>query len=131
MKTDCHIILIIIPILYDGYGSVTFQAISSMVHAGERNRRGVQRLEKGRRRLAHCSLSPRQLNRGQRANIFPYAVSVKHASRYSLCYSNLDFEKQKTSKFSEKVAIISSKSFSSFLKKVSVFLIHTHSIIAL
>lgn len=58
---------------------------------------GVERLEKGKGRFAYCSLFSRQLNRGQKTSIFPYAVSVKHASHSSLCHSsNLDFEKQKT-----------------------------------
>ena len=94
-------------------------------------RGAVERLEEGKGRFSHCSLFSRQVNGGQKANIFPFAVSVKHTSHYSLRYSNLDFKKKKTSKFSEKVLTISSTFFCSFLEKINVFLIHTHCITAL
>lgn len=67
------------------------------MHAGKGIGGSVERLEKGKGRFAYCSLFSRQLNGGQNANTFLYAVSVKHTSCYSSSYSNLDFEERKLS----------------------------------
>lgn len=67
------------------------------MYAGERNRRRSGKAGK-REGEVHLLLFYRQINGGQEADFFLYAASVKHISHYTLWYSNLDSEKQKTLK---------------------------------
>lgn len=62
----------------------------------------VARLEKGKGGLLIAHSFAVSLTERRKQIFFPYVVSVKHISHYSLCYSNLDFEKQKTEVFRER-----------------------------
>lgn len=83
--------------LHDDYGSVTFEANSSILKCVQGKGTGSGKAGKREEEL-HLSLFYRQINGGQKANFFLYARPVKHISHYSLWYSNLDSEKQKALK---------------------------------